>query len=110
MLSVLASQTFSELPRSENVWTQNKNTTSYHQSAVKAKDPRRCEGETTQAEVQASQVLQPKHQRAEESQEHHSIYGTLFQLNKDFATLLFALVSLLSGEVTTQAKRPFRFV
>ena len=40
-------------PHSQDVWTQNKNTASYHQLHVKTKGPRRCEGETAQAEVQA---------------------------------------------------------
>lgn len=46
-----------------DVLTQNENTTSHHQSVVKANDPREFEGETSQAGVQTYQVLQPKHQR-----------------------------------------------
>ena len=39
-------------------------TAPHHQLPVKTKGPKRCEGETSQAEVQTSQVLQSKHQGA----------------------------------------------
>ena len=38
------------------------NTAPHHQFFVKAKGPRRCEGETDQAEVQTNQVLQSDQQ------------------------------------------------
>ena len=52
------SEGMSSSPAQKMFGTHNKNTAPHHQLPVKTKSPRRCEGETSQAEVQTSQVLQ----------------------------------------------------